>query len=342
MAEIARLAGVHQTTVSRALRDDRRLPVATRERIQRVARDAGYRANPLVSALVALRRARHPPRYQATLAFVAIRTLGDAGERHFSAAQATAEQLGYKLDLFIIGQSGLTADRLDQVLTARGIHGIVIASLPDAHSAFPLSWDRYCTVAIEYTFSSPGFDRVVHDSYRGMRAIMEECRRRQIRRVGLTLSTAGNERTEELNSAAFWIEQKTGRFFAPIPPLIQFAWDAAAFTRWFERHRVNAVVTSNALLGEVTAWCKARRLRVGSDVQLINVNVLAGERISGIIQHHAAIGAAAVRLVIDKLNRNDRGIPAVRYTTLAPGSWHEGISLRPAPPAQKAASPEAR
>jgi LacI family transcriptional regulator/LacI family fructose operon transcriptional repressor len=341
MTEIARLAGVHQTTVSRALRNDRRLPDATRERIQGVAREAGYRPNPLVSALVALRRSRHRARYQATLAFVANRTLDEAGGRHFAAGQAMAEQLGYKLDLFIIGQSGLAADRLDHMLAARGIHGIVIAPLPDAHSACHLTWERYCTVAIEYTFTFPAFDRVLHDSYGGMRTIMQECHRRRLRRVGLTLSTGGSERTEELNSAAFWIEQKTGRFFSPIPPLIQPAWNTATFTRWFERHRVNALVTSNALLGDFAAWCKTRRLEAGSDVHLINVNVLAGGRISGITQNHAEIGATAVRLAIDKLTHNDRGIPAVRHTTLTPGSWHEGMSLRAAS-SRRAAQPSLR
>ena len=40
-------------------------------------------------------------------------------------------------------------------------------------------------------------------------------------------------------------------------------------------------------------------------------------------------GAAAVRLVIDKLNRNDRGVPALRQTILMPGHWHEGRTLAP-------------
>ena len=42
-----------------------------------------------------------------------------------------------------------------------------------------------------------------------------------------------------------------------------------------------------------------------------------------------ASGAAAVRLVIDKLNRNDRGVPALRQTILMPGHWHEGRTLAP-------------
>ena len=40
-------------------------------------------------------------------------------------------------------------------------------------------------------------------------------------------------------------------------------------------------------------------------------------------------GAATVRLVIDKLNRNDRGVPALRQTILIPGHWHEAGRWRP-------------
>ena len=40
-------------------------------------------------------------------------------------------------------------------------------------------------------------------------------------------------------------------------------------------------------------------------------------------------GAAAVRLVIDKLNRNDRGVPALRQTIRIPGHWHEAGRWRP-------------
>lgn len=329
MVEIARLAGVHQTTVSRALRNDTRIPAATRERVQAIARKVGYRPNPLVSALVAIRRARHPSRYQATLAFIIDRVLGDAGTDHLAGVRAAADQLGFKLDLFVLGQGNLTAERLDHVLLARGINGVIVGSLPVAHGGFALSWERYSAIVIEYTFVSSAFDRIVHDSYAGMRLIMQECRRRQVRRVGLALTTIGHERTEQLNGAAFWIEQKTDHFFAAIPPLVQTAWDAARFDAWFDRHRPEAIVTSNALLKDVISWCAARKVTLGRELQLVNVNANPSDPISGVVQNHFVIGSTATWMVVDKINRGDRGIPAVRHTTLTPGTWLEGTTLRP-------------
>ncbi len=338
MQDVARAAGVHQTTVSRALRNDPRLPSGTRRRIQRLAEKLGYRPHPLVSALIALRRTRHPRRIDLAIAFVARSALGDSGQQHFDGARVMAEQLGYRVELFVLGAGNLTEKRLSSVLLARNIRGVIIAALPEAQGQFELAWEQFCTVVIEYTFVSPAFDRVVHDSYDGMRMILRECRQRAIRRVGLALTRVAHERTERLNGAAYWMEQKSDRFFAAIPPLVLEEWDANAFAAWHRRYRPEAIVTSNALLPQLTAWCAHHRLRLGRDLQLINVNVNPHDHVSGVFQNHVAIGATAARMIVEKIVRNDTGIPKPRHTTLTPGTWFEGATLSPAPAARLTSS----
>lgn len=51
MADIARLAGVSESTVSRALRESPLIAEKTRERIRRLAEEAGYAVNPVASSL---------------------------------------------------------------------------------------------------------------------------------------------------------------------------------------------------------------------------------------------------------------------------------------------------
>jgi transcriptional regulator with XRE-family HTH domain len=58
MAEIAQKLGVASSTVSRALRGDPRISAEMRQRVETLAKNAGYRPNPLVSALMANRRRR--------------------------------------------------------------------------------------------------------------------------------------------------------------------------------------------------------------------------------------------------------------------------------------------
>ncbi|MBN2307387.1 MAG: LacI family DNA-binding transcriptional regulator, partial [Candidatus Hydrogenedentes bacterium] len=51
ISEIATQAGVHPSTVSRALREDPLIPPATRSRIQEIANALGYRPNPMAKGL---------------------------------------------------------------------------------------------------------------------------------------------------------------------------------------------------------------------------------------------------------------------------------------------------
>ncbi|HVW20352.1 MAG TPA: LacI family DNA-binding transcriptional regulator [Opitutaceae bacterium] len=329
MAEVAGLARVHQTTVSRALRNDPRISARTRRRVQRAAERLGYRPHPLVSALIALRRSRRPPRSPVALAFLAhtedrgrrLPTHQYTYEAYLAGARAAAEQQGYQVDFFPLDAGGMTDRRLDSILAARNIPGIIIGALPQGHGRFTLDWKRYSVMAIEYTFTQPAFDRVVHDSYDGMRRIMAECRARGLRRVGLVLTEAGHERTEQLNGAAFWIEQKADRFFAPIAPLSMPSWNEKDFSAWALRGRLEAVVTSNALLPEIGGWKKAARSR--GRLRVFNVNLLRGKAGSGIYQDPATIGATAARLVIEKIGRNERGVPPLRKTILTQGRWVE-------------------
>ena len=57
LAPIAERAGVSRMTVSRVLRGEAIVLPQTRDRVLRIARDLGYRPNPLVRALMAQRRA---------------------------------------------------------------------------------------------------------------------------------------------------------------------------------------------------------------------------------------------------------------------------------------------
>lgn len=345
MSQLARVAGVHQSTVSRALRRDRSIPATTRQRIQALADKLGYRPHPLVSALIALRHRRRAPRFDATIAFVSTEpahplpaiepgvrspSMSLSSQMYFEGAKTRAEKLGYRLEMFSLGPS-LSSRRLDEIIETRNIPGIIIGALPEGLGNFTLNWRRFCTVVIEYTFTQPEFDRVVYDSYRGMRQIMTECRRCGHRRVGLTLFAVGDERTEGLNRAAYWAEQTSSDFFAPIPPLIQSHWDGDMFRAWQTRHRPDVIVTSNLFYYPLAAWCAEQRTRIGRDLQLVNINTLEPNRVmSGIFQNPTNIGAKAMQMLVEKINSNEYGIPAVRHTTLTPGQWVKGTTLRPA------------
>ena len=57
------------------------------------------------------------------------------------------------------------------------------------------------------------------------------------------------------------------------------------------------------------------------DVCILNVNAASEGPVAGIYQDPFTIGATAARMVIEKIGRNDRGIPANRQTVLTQGRW---------------------
>lgn len=332
MRDVAAAAGVHHTTVSLALRHDRRITDATREHIVRVAGQLGYKLHPLLSAYASARRARQTPASISgtTLAFIMRADCKeDARQEHFRGAQAAAEAQGYSLEPFVVGQAGLSPARLNTILITRNIHGLIIAPLPEAHGHFQLDWQEFSSVIIEYTFTDPALDRVVHDSYAGMRLALAKCRERGCWRVGLVLTKTGYERTEGLNDAAFWKEQKSeDKPFAAISPLHLGQWDDLLFMAWFLKYKPDAIITSRHCILGAQAVLEKQGVSIPSDVSLINLNFLPPSPFSGIDQSNHELGATASRMVIDKLNRNDRGVPAVRQTVLIPGQWVEGQTLK--------------
>ena len=110
LRSLARQLGISIATVSQALRDSPRSSAATRARVQRAARKAGYHVNPLLgSALSAVRRARHQ-QFQGTLALIDLKE-----EPRFAlfrreigvGAEARAQEVGFHTSLFELGENEL-------------------------------------------------------------------------------------------------------------------------------------------------------------------------------------------------------------------------------------------
>ena len=324
MKDVARASGVHQTTVSRALRNDPRITESVKMQIREVAGRLGYRPNPLLSALGTMRRQRALARYQTAIAYV---LKGGASGGHLSGVRAAAEQRGFKVDVLEIGPD-LSESRLNQILIARGIHGVILAPLPEAHGHFALDWERFSTVVIEYSFTEPAFDRVVTNSYDTMNTVIRVCRGRGYKRLGVALPQVVDDRNEGLLCAAYALAEQRDPEMAPLAPLLIPRWDAKTFRAWLRREKPEVVISSNFLLPQIEEILGLLRLRVPDQIGLVNLNLLPDQQhYSGVCQDAPAIGAMAARLVIEKLSHNDRGIPTSRVTMLTDGHWIEGRTL---------------
>jgi DNA-binding LacI/PurR family transcriptional regulator len=334
MQTVARTAGVHQTTVSLALRGHARIPSDTREKILRVAKELGYRPNPLVSALISSRHRRGRTR-SATLGYVTADDPAHGGSQAvqgyrdlFEGATRRAEQLGYGLDTFWLGDKRFRPARFNQITATRGIHGLILAPLAVQSPTLQIDWTRFSTVAYGYSIAEPHIHRVNPDFYHSMTAALLRCRNSGYRRVGLVLDKNTDRKADHFWLSAFLAEQRLTPRAEPIEPLLLEQWDPREFARWFKHEQPEVIIGLHKIIVEVESWVK----NADHDVQLILLNAEPTgslRRFAGVVNDREYVGAICVDFVVAMIHRNEKGIPARAQNLLVEMGWHPAPSFKP-------------
>lgn len=345
--DVAKAAGVHSTTVSLALRNNPAIPLATRERIQAVAEKLGYSPDPALSALVLYRRNVAPARRTETIAYVTHgRTQwgwrdNPAEQQCFQGAQRKAEENGYQLEHFWLGEPGMSARRLSGVFFHRAITGVLLASHQLASGErLDFDWDRLATVKIGAGATTPHLHRVTSDPSGDIRAAMRHAARAGFTRIGLILPQEWDDRSDLAWSGGFLAGQTRLPGAQRIP--IFFHGAAASDSPYFDRPPGSALDVAklgrwlfdfqpDVLIGSLPLVASPLRrlgLEIPRDVGFIELqHHEADATIAGIRQNHHRIGEVAADLLIAQLQMNLRGLPPYPTATLVEGTWCEGASL---------------
>jgi len=336
MSDVARRAGVHQATVSRALRDDPRITPAQRATVKRAAAELGYRTNPLVAALMSVRRRGRAPTYQATLGYLtkypperAAWFRREFGQL-FSGATARAAEQGYRLEEFNLADPALTPARITEILCSRGVHGLIVAPLHSVHDSIDIDWSRFCTVAVGYSLSHVAVHRIAHSHFAGYSLAVRHCRELGGQRPGLVLQRRVHEKVEKRWVAAALLDQSEYPGLSAVPPLLPDELREQEFAAWFREHRPDVIL--GVSLPDVPRWLRRLGLRVPRDVGLVSLDRRPADReLAGVAQDYAGLGGNGVDVLIGMLHRNERGLPAKPLTVLSDGLWIDGGSLRARP-----------
>jgi LacI family transcriptional regulator len=333
MQDVADKAQVSRATVSLALRNHRSLPIRTRVRIQEIAEDLGYRPNPLVSALMSYQRTVKTIKPAGlTLAFVAKFSRSDSWQSYLSpdlitGAAASAERQGFGLEVFWMGELGMSNERFSRMLYERGIRGAIIAPLPAAHGHLRFDWSHFSTVAIGYSMVRPILHRVSTDRYKAMLMAVRNLRRMGYQRVGLALDINQDSRVDHQWGAAFHWEQ---RKMKPAQRTQLFLvksndWNEGMFAKWFKKNLPDVIMGYDPA---IISWLQKLGRRVPEDVGFVHLwNPDQSGRYAGLYHTPPAIGASAVDFLIGLIQRNECGIPEGPQTLLLNPIWVNGASL---------------
>jgi LacI family transcriptional regulator len=347
LAQVAVKAGVHVTTVSLALRNHPRLPTTTRQRIQALAQQMGYAPDPFLRALVAYRGRVMTRQNPPTLAYVTNWNTRwgwkkvTAHPDFYAGALAKAKELGYKLDHFWMREPGLTQGRLSNILNARGINGVIIASHGrEMGDALQFDWANFSAVKIDYFPHQPALHNVTNNQCDVVRLAMQKVIAAGYRRIGFVMHRGWDHAVDHLWSAGFLCEQQTVATEKGIPmhlfpeaePVERWlneskadvVPDYAAFKAWFDEHRPEVIISKGSFVLPVL---KKMGLRVPRDVAFVDVFLeeLAGET-AGVRQNHTTVGGLAVEILAGQLQHNKFGVPEIPTTTYVEGSWFDGAT----------------
>jgi LacI family transcriptional regulator len=344
--DIARAAGVSQSTVSRALRDHPSIPLETRQRLQELAISLGYRPNPLVSALMSSQRSARATDQRQVMAYLTTDTKRGGWKavhtyRDFHrGALERAASYGYDLEEFWLREPRMTARRMTQILYNRNIRGLLVAPLhgdlyfPGGNAGkghLSLDWQYFSVATIGYTMMRPGVHRATHNHLLGIRTALRQLQKLGYRRIGLALHESHDARVDYNWSTGFakhlLSQRPAGRTTPFIRPNVTFT--CPEFLKWFKKERPDAVLAGQDAVHD---WMQRGGIRVPEDAGFAMLDVVRDDpnplKVAGIDQNSPAIGAAAVDLVVGQLNRNERGLPELPKITLVDCRWVDGETVR--------------
>ncbi len=320
LADIARLAGLHPSTVSLALRNQPGIAAATRERINHLADKMDYRPDPLLTAFCARRMRRTSGGRRRAIAFVSDQIDRKAlaeSDRHreiLAGAEEQAGSLGLCLNVFFAGPGRLSPARLRQVLRARGIVGVIIGAFGENTRMLPVNCDGLCAVAVESMHLEPRLDAVATNYREAARIAVRKLHESGHRHILFALDSGLPEITRQQLRAGYLVEQfNCGGM--PVPPF----WMVNpgrhfVIPSWVRRSRPDALVCCG--------WTPLPG-RLPGTVAVIDAQSTA-PGLPGVPAVYRALGRRAVEMLALRLKANQTGLPAHVSTTFLPVIWRGG------------------
>lgn len=338
MTDIARAAGVSKNTVSLALRSDPQIPADTRARIQSLAIQMGYQRNPTVAHLMAQLRASRGRNPRASLALVNAHPDPEAFKRHatiptyVAGCRRRAALMGYGLDPIWLHDPNLNGLRLNRILKARGIRGIILVGLMKSNRLpehFRETWSHYPCAVTGVRTRGPELSFACADHHGIALAAFEKAMELGYKRPGLVLDETIHNLVEGRFAAGYMIGQQRlppGDRLQPFFDLDAAHADRTVFRRWLEKEQPDVVFT---LYNRVAVWLDKLNYKIPRDIGLIQLEWRQDRpEFAGIHQHNDLAGEAAVDMVISMIHNGESGLPAFPRATLIGGTWMDGATVR--------------
>jgi len=334
MQQIGQAAGVSKSAVSLALRNDPRIPETTRLRIQAIAREMGYRRNPVVDSLMTQLRAGRQPTFQANLGLINCSPVKDLNANHTfrrlrEGVNRRAEDLGYGIEEFWLQQPDMRPQRLKQIVETRGIRGLIlIAALsPDTiDRGYVDFWYDFACAVIGVTQLNNRLNCASNDQYLTARRATEKVLELGYTRPMLVVPPDDDALLENKFSAGFYsLAHRLPAMdrLAVVPLNIA---DPGAALLAIRQQKPDVVITNKS---ELYAALQDDGVSIPKDLGLVHLDRHdALLNMAGMRQNNRIVGSAGVDLVVGQLQKNEFGSLEFPKVVQIESIWVDGPSVK--------------
>ena len=320
-----------------ALRDDSRISQRRREEVKRVAEEMGYVPDPFLSGLAAYRRRHGTSAFQGVIAWVnhwnppaRLRQFAEF-DAYWRGAVAAGRQFGYKVEE-VLWPGDCPPKRLEQILLARGIRGVLIPPHHEPPDWGDFDWNKFSLIRFGTSVSRPDSNLVTADQFRAVNMAVRRIHEYGYRRIGLVVDGDFNRKLGGSYYGGFCWAQKEVALNPVLPPLLVDSErhraepenESQTVNRWLGRHRPDAILVTESYLPQLL---KRLGHRVPQDLAVAATSVLDIPVEAGIDQHSESIGRIAVEMLVKQIHINERGEPRDPCRILIESTWQDGKSL---------------
>jgi DNA-binding LacI/PurR family transcriptional regulator len=332
LSDIARRLGMSKSTVSIGLRNDQRLPAATRDKIRRMALELGYRPDPSLAAIAA-QRWRHRGRHHG----VGVALLDNRNEPAdhtrkalLGFAGARLEQLGYRVTRFDLDAQPTVA-ATQRILIARGIRGVLVPPIYRHELLAELDLPSFSLAAAGLARWQPPFAAATQDVFEDVTEALRRIVDHGYRRIGVALLRHEGNVPDDAHRLGATLHaqaryRETGVTITVWEGRIGSLGDEMRpFLAWFRAERPQALLAFNAFARD---WLLHAGLTLPG---LATLNRFAkAVELAGIEPQHRRIAEAAAELLDQEIRHHRTGVSADAPTRLLiPPRWTDGPSLPP-------------
>ncbi len=342
--DIAQEAGVCKATVSLALRNSRRISLATRKRVQSIATEMGYHQNPLVAANMArIRSSRSGSGPTPTIGLLSTwvdeqrdskRVEWHIQSRFLEGVKRRSRELGFDYDYLEFDLAYYSSDRIQKILDSRNISGLILAPLRFSNMTLDLDWSKLAVASIGFSDTLGNIPCVYYDNFRCMQDILDLLTQRGYKRIGFITDSENEMRGGHLWNAGFLEYQN--RLIAPenrVPilqiPRPELHFESSDFDQmndWYKQHQPDVII---AFRSKILNHFQSLGYNAPEDFGYMVLNWSSRtDGCSGYRQCHEEMAEAAVNIVSERLYNNDLGELKKPRTTLLRGDFVEGFTIK--------------